>query len=349
MAKKKQKSLFSVGIWLTLIIIGIGGYYIYDTFFKSNVFSSDKKSDYLYIPSGTDYEGLKEILAKAGMQDIASFDWVAKKMGLPENIHCGKFRVSSKMNNREIVNLIKYDKQEKVKVTLTANIHYLKEIIEILDNKFEMTENDLEALLENDSRLIEKYGMNSNNAIGMIIPDTYEMSWATSAEEFFDTIYSQYSAYWNNNRLQLASSMNLRQDEVITLASVVYSESKIKSEQQKIAGVYLNRLKKGMLLQADPTVTFANGNFDVQRVTEGDKSTNSPYNTYKYKGLPPGPICLVPKPAIDATLNYVKHNYLFFCAKPELNGYSDFSATYDQHLKYANAYQEALNKKKIFR
>jgi UPF0755 protein len=349
MAKKKKKGFLGVGTIIILILLCIGGYYVYDTFFKSNLFLGDKKSDYLYIPTGTDYEDLKEILQKEGLKDIAAFDWVAKKMKLPENIFPGKYRVLSNMSNREIVNLLKYNKQEKVKVTLTANIHTSEEIIEILDKKFEMTESELENLLYDDNVLVGKYGVNKQTATSLIIPDTYEFSWATSAETFFNEMHKNYNAFWNINRLKQAANMNLRPDEVVTLAAIVYSESKIKSEQQKIAGVYLNRIKRDMLLQADPTVTFANGNFDVQRVTNSDKEKDSRYNTYKYKGLPPGPICLVPKPAIEATLNYVKHNYIFFCAKPELNGYSDFSVTYEQHEKYAKAYQQAMSKKGIFR
>jgi UPF0755 protein len=349
MAKKKKKGFLGVGTIILLILLSIGGYYVYDTFFKSNLFLGEKKSDYLYIPTGTDYEGLKEILQKEGLKDIAAFDWVAKKMKLPENIFPGKYRVLSNMSNREIVNLLKYNKQEKVKVTLTANIHTSEEIIDILDKKFEMTESELENLLYDDNVLAAKYGVNKQTATSLIIPDTYEFSWATSAEFFFNEMHKNYNAFWNMNRLKQAADMNLRPDEVVTLAAIVYSESKIKSEQQKIAGVYLNRIKKEMLLQADPTVTFANGNFDVQRVTNADKEIESKYNTYKYKGLPPGPICLVPKPAIDATLNYMKHNYIFFCAKPELNGYSDFSVTYEQHEKYAKAYQQAMSKKGIFR
>jgi UPF0755 protein len=349
MAKKKKKSFLGVGTIIILILLGVGGYYVYDTFFKSNLFLGDKKSDYLYIPTGTDYEGLKEILQKEGLKNIAAFDWVAKKMKLPDNIFPGKYRVLSNMSNREIVNLLKYNKQEKVKVTLTANIHTSEEIIEILDKKFEMTESELENLLYDDNILAGKYGVNKQTATSLIIPDTYEFSWATSAETFFSEMHKNYNAFWNTNRMKQAANMNLRPDEVVTLAAIVYSESKIKSEQQKIAGVYLNRIKKDMLLQADPTVTFANGNFDVQRVTNSDKEMDSRYNTYKYKGLPPGPICLVPKPAIDATLSYMKHSYIFFCAKPELNGYSDFSVTYEQHEKYAKAYQKAMSKKGIFR
>ncbi len=349
MAKKKNRGGLGIGTLLVLIILGVGGYYVYDSFFKSNLFLGNKSSDFLYIPTGTDYESLKEILQKEGLKDIAAFDWVAKKMKLPDHIYPGKYRVLSNMSNREIVNLLKYNKQEKVKVTLTANIHTIDEVIVILANKFEMTENELENLVNDEAKLAEQFGMDKHTISALIIPDTYVFSWATSADTFFSEMYKNYTAFWNTKRMAAAANMNLRPDEVVALAAIVYSESKIKSEQQKIAGVYLNRIKKGMPLQADPTLTFANGDFSVNRVTNRDKDIESKYNTYKYKGLPPGPICLVPKPAIEATLNYIKHNYIFVCAKPTLNGYSDFSVTYEQHQKYAAAYQNAMDKKGVFR
>ena len=137
--------------------------------------------------------------------------------------------------------------------------------------------------------------------------------------------------------------------EIVTLASIVQSESGIPGEQARIAGVYINRLKAGMPLQADPTLRFANKLLDVKRFWDSDKEINSPYNTYRYKGLPPGPICLVYPQAIDATLNYTRHRFMYFCARPDLNGYSDFSVTYAQHRKYAVAYQKAMAKKGITR
>ena len=147
----------------------------------------------------------------------------------------------------------------------------------------------------------------------------------------------------------LFRSMGFSIPELVTLASIVQSESAIKSEQQKIAGVYINRLKQDMKLQADPTIVFANGNFDVQRVLSVDKEIDSPYNTYKYKGLPPGPICLVNPSTIDAVLNYTKHNYTYFCAKSDFSGCSSFTNDYSAHQKNAKAYQDALNKKGIKR
>jgi UPF0755 protein len=158
-----------------------------------------------------------------------------------------------------------------------------------------------------------------------------------------------YQQRWSAARLAQVKKTGFSVPEIITLASIVQSESSIQSEQSRIAGVYINRLKTGMPLQADPTLRFANKRFDAQRFWDSDKEINSPYNTYKYKGLPPGPVCLVYPQALDATLNYIKHRYLYFCAKPELNGYSDFSVSYNEHCKYAAAYQKAMSKRGITR
>jgi UPF0755 protein len=183
----------------------------------------------------------------------------------------------------------------------------------------------------------------------LIVPETYEVYWTTDIDDMFQLIKETYAQVWTKKNKAKAQLIGYSVPEVVTLASIVQSESAIKAEQQKIAGVYINRLKQDMKLQADPTIVFANGNFDVQRVLSADKEIDSPYNTYRYKGLPPGPICLVKPSAIDAVLNYSKHNYTYFCANPDFSGTSCFTNDYKVHMKNASAYQEALNKKGIKR
>ena len=193
-------------------------------------------------------------------------------------------------------------------------------------------------------KLDDWFKLDPDNSFALLVPGSYEVSWAISADELFSILKEKYNKLWTSARVTQAKRLGFRVSEIITIASIVQSESAIESEQEKIAGVYVNRLKKDMRLEADPTLKFANKNFGVKRIYNIDKEINSPYNTYRYKGLPPGPICLVGQQAIDATLNYSKHNFIFFCAKPQLNGFSDFSATYEQHKKYATAYQKAMNK-----
>ncbi len=168
-------------------------------------------------------------------------------------------------------------------------------------------------------------------------------------DELFSLFEKSYSDVWTKENISKAKVLGYTIPELVTIASIVQSESHIKTEQQKIAGVYINRLKQDMKLQADPTIVFANGNFDVQRVLSVDKEIDSPYNTYRYKGLPPGPICLVNTSVIDAVLNYTKHNYTYFCANADFSGYSCFTNEYSIHQKNAKAYQTALNKRGIKR
>ena len=346
-AKKRSRSI----IWFILLLaIAAGGYYFYQTFLVGKINLKDKNYTYIYIEENDTYSDvLSDINAENIIADMKAFEWLASEMDLEKNIHPGKYRIINGMSMRQIINLIKYNKQEKVKLTYNSQIHTLEEFIEYTDDKLALNADALEEYLEDEETLFKDFGLSSNNAFALITPGVYEVSWAISAEELFKELNERFKKTWTKERRARAEKIGFTVAEVITIASIVQSESSISSEQQKIAGVYINRLKKDMLLQADPTLKFANKNYEVQRILDDDKEINSPYNTYMYKGLPPGPICPVTLQAIDATLNYTHHNFIFFCAKPQLNGYSDFSVTYEQHRKFAVAYQKALNKKGINR
>lgn len=347
---KKTKSLIKLISVLLLAGAGFAAYWLYINLYKPNVSFSGKNYKYIYVPTGSNYEDLLSILfSEEVIKDHASFEFMANKMELSNNIHPGKFRITNGMNNRQLINVFKYDKQEKVKLTFNSQIRNKEELIEYISDKLELEEDVLEEYLSNDLILEKEYGLDPDNILALFLPNTYELSWAISKEDFFKTVQSHFNSVWNKDRLEKLKQTGYSMPEVMILSSIVQSESGIESEQKKIAGVYINRLKKDMLLQADPTLKFANKNYDAQRLTNADKDINSPYNTYKYKGLPPGPICLVRTQAIDAVLNHSKHNYIFFCAKPDFSGYSDFSSTYEQHQKYASAYQKALDKRGIKR
>lgn len=347
MSRKLIKRITSL---ILLALIVLAGYWAYINLYKPNVNLEGKNFKYVYVPSDADYEGLLSALYDEGViENHQTFEWMAKRMDLDKSIHPGKYRVNKGMNNRQIILMLKNNRQEKVKLTFNQQIHNKEELIEYLDAKLEMDEEDLENYLSDDSLLEKEFGMDPDNIMALILPNVYEVSWVIKKEELFAQIKNNFNLVWNKERRDKCKKLGYSVTEAMTLASIVQNESSIKSEQQKIAGVYINRLKKNMFLQADPTLKFANRNYDVQRVTNADKEIDSPYNTYKYKGLPPGPISLVSTDAIDAVLNYSKHNFIFFCAKPELNGYSDFSSTYEQHCKYADAYQKALDKRGIKR
>ena len=326
------------------------GYWAYENVFKSNVRLDGKKFTYIYIKSNSTYQDmLDEIYSQNIIEDKESFEWTAQKMDLQNNVHFGKFRIDEKMSNRSIVNAIKKNKQEKVKLFLNSQIRTQEQFIDYVSDKTEIEKNEIEEFCNDDTKLSEEFNLNSKNMMCLVVPKTYEISWATTLEEFVGMLKTSYQSVWTNDKKNKAKSIGYTIPEIITLASITQSESNIKSEQQKIAGVYINRLKQEMKLQADPTIVFANQNFEVQRVLSIDKEIDSPYNTYMYKGLPPGPICLVQPSTIDAVLNYTKHNHTFFCAKPDFSGYSNFTNDYSVHQKNAKAYQDALNKKGINR
>lgn len=345
MSKTKSSKL---SIIIVLAVLAIGGYFVYQKFFAGAIHLKNKNYTFIYIESDDAFEDvISDINEENIIEDVESFKWLAKKMDLEKNIHPGKYRITNGMTMRQIINLIKYNRQEKVKLTFNSQIHELEDFVTYCADKLEMNEGEIEDYLADEKKLADNFRLDPDNAFGLIIPDVYEVSWASNVDDLFENLKKRYDEVWTKKRLEKARKTGYSVSEIITLASIVQSESAIKSEQEKIAGVYINRIEKGMLLQADPTLKFANKKWDAQRVYDSDKEINSPYNTYKNKGLPPGPICLVGVQAIDAVLNYSKHKYIFFCAKPELNGYSDFSETYNQHMKYAAAYQKALDKKGV--
>lgn len=327
-----------------------GGYWAYVNVFKSNVHLNGKKYTYIYIRTGATMEDvLDQLYSENIIDNHESFEWTAKKMDLEEHIIPGKYRIGADMSNRSIVKMIKNGKQEKVKLFLNSQIRTKEEFITYISDKLEMESDDLEDYCSNDEVLGDRYGLNTGNFMTLIVPETYEVNWTIPVQELFEQLGKTYQAVWTKEKKAKAKAIGYTIPEVVTIASIVQNESSIKSEQQKIAGVYINRLKQDMKLQADPTIVFANGDFEVQRVLSADKEIDSPYNTYKYKGLPPGPICLVNPSSIDAVLNYTKHQYIYFCAKPDFSGYSSYTNDYAVHMKNAAAYQAALNNKGIKR
>lgn len=331
-----------------LIILGVGGYWVYLNFFKTGV-KLNKDYEFLYIQSAYDLNDvLYELKDKGVLKETDKFEWMAKKMELDKNIHPGKYRILNGMTHRQIINLIKYNKQEYIKLTFNSQIHDMEEFIAYVDDKLELDEESIEKYFDDEIALDKDFGLPIACSFGAIIPQTYEWSWAISMDDVVKDLKKTFDAFWTKQRIADGKkNTKLNICELISLAAIVQNESYIPDEQAKIAGVYLNRVHKGMLLQADPTLVFANKIWGAQRIYDKDKDIDSPYNTYRYKGLPPGPICLVKTQALNSVIYLNKHKYLFFCAKPELNGYSDFSETYEQHEKYARAYQKAMNKRGI--
>lgn len=349
-AKKSGKTLKRVFLLITLGIFLFVGYSAYVAFLKPNIYLDGKKYKFIYIPTKSTYEEMIGMLEEENiLQDKKTFEWLAKAYDLQNTFKPGKYRVIAGMTNRQLINSIKNGKQEKVKITFNSSDHTNDDIIKKIADKLEITEEELETFFVSQTPLRDKSNFTNENLRCLFLPETYELNWNTSLPDFMQLVEKNYTDFWNNSRQQKAKRANLTQTEVIVLASIVQSESAIDEEQQQIAGVYINRMRKNMPLQADPTLIYAVGDFSIQRVRSRDKDIDSPYNTYTNKGLPPGPICLPYQQAIDAVLNYNKHNFLYFCAKPSLNGYSNYSVTYEDHKKYADSYQKEMDRRGINR
>lgn len=347
---KKGSFIKKAIIIVTMCALAVAGYWAYLNVFKSNVHLDGKKFTYVYVKTGaTMNDVLDELYSQNIIKDHESFEWMAKEMDLVQHIIPGKYRIDAKMSNRSIVKMLKNGRQEKVKLFLNSQIRTKEEFIKYISGKLEIEEAELEDYCANDDMLQEEYGLNGDNFMTLIVPENYEVNWATHIDDLFQILENSYNKVWTKDKKAKAKSLGYTVPEIVTIASIVQNESGIKTEQQKIAGVYINRLKQDMKLQADPTIVFANGNFEVQRVLAVDKEIDSPYNTYRYKGLPPGPICLVNPSTIDAVLNYTRHNFIYFCAKPDFSGISNYTNDYAVHMKNAAAYQEALNNKGIKR
>lgn len=313
--------------------------------FKENVLI-DKNDEYIYIPTGSTFEDVVKILQEENiLRDIYSFEWLADKKNYRNHVKPGRYRIHKGMNNNELINLLRSGKQEPVTLIIRGfrSYNYLAGYV---SKKLEADSADIVNAFE-DELLAKKYGFDVNTFITIVIPNTYQFFWNTSAEEFIDRMAKEYKKFWTTERIQKATSIGLTQSEVAILASIVQLETNKVDEMSMIAGVYINRLKKNMALQADPTVIFAHNDFTIKRVLNKHLEIDSPYNTYKYSGLPPGPICIPYPHSIDAVLNYSKHNFLYFCAKDDMSGYHVFAQTLQEHLNNARKYQKKLNELNI--
>jgi len=251
------------------------------------------------------------------------------------------------MNNNELINMLRSGNQAPVNIVL-HNIRTKPELASVVQEKLEADSLAVIRLLNNSSYL-EDYGLDTETVRAIFIPNTYEFYWNTSAKQFFERMYQEYQKFWTEKKIEKAKKIDLSRLEVITLASIVEEETIKNDERPTIAGVYMNRLRKGMPLQADPTVRYALQDFTIKRILKKHLVIDSPYNTYKNKGLPPGPINMPSIPSINAVLHYEKHDYLFFCAKDDFSGYHAFAKTHAEHVRNARKYQKALNKRKIWR
>jgi UPF0755 protein len=338
-----KKILWAIAL-IGLVVMGGIAYYIYDAMFVPNT-AFEEESVTIKIPTNSTYLDVKRILEPL-LDDIDTFDALASQKKYTSNVKPGRYRLKKDMNNNSIINTIRSQN-----LPLLLSFNNQNNLNELAGRVAHQIEADSLSLLKvmTDSANFAQYGFNKSTALGMYLPNSYEFFWNTDAETFVDRMHKEYKKFWSEERLKKAEKLGLNPQEVMTLASIVYEESKIKEEQPVVAGVYLNRLKIGMPLQADPTLKFAAyqlpkyQNTVIRRVLNEHKAIDSPYNTYKYRGLPPGLISMPDISAIDAVLNSKKHDYLYFAADPERIGYHKFAKSLKHHNQNARSYQRYLN------
>lgn len=300
------------------------------------------------VPTGSTFDQLVDSLkAHRVIAEERMFRLVAQRKHFGPTVRPGRYRITDGISLNDLVNKLRKGEQDPVRITFT-NIRTLPQLAGQVARYIEADSLQLIQAID-DQPTLDRLGFRSSTAIALFIPNTYEVWWTCTPKEFMDRMAREYRRFWTDDRKALAKAIGLSQAEVSTLASIVQAETAHPDEAPAIAGVYLNRLRISMPLQADPTLKFALGLDSLSRILTADMSVDSPYNTYTHTGLPPGPINMPEPRYIDAVLHAAKHNYLYFCARETLDGYSNFASTYEQHLVNARRYQRALDQRKIFR
>jgi UPF0755 protein len=343
----KRKSIISYfyylcGIFSILVIL-----FIYSLLFGLNVKPEGRKA-VIYIPENSSFfQAMDSVGAHLQIRNIKILKWIAAKKKYPRLVKPGKYIIDKDLSYIELINLLRSGRQNPVDVTFN-NIRTLNELAGKIGKQINADSAQIIQFLsvpENYS----KDGFTYENVISVFIPNTYQFFWNTTASELYSRMLSEYRKFWNEERLAKAREINLDPLEVEILASIIDDEVAKPDEKPRIAGVYLNRLKRGIPLQACPTIKFALNDFTITRVLKKYLEVDSPYNTYKHRGFPPGPIGCPTVEGIDAVLNAEKHDYLYFAARADFSGYHNFSRTLAEHNRYAAEYQRELNKRRIFR
>ena len=342
-------------ILLTVVLLGLVGmagfsYYVYQNIFTPNTGFNNPQA-HVFIPTGATFKMVQEELSPL-LKDLNTFVTVAQRKGYSSNIKAGHFIIKKGSNNNEIINSIR---SGNIPVTIKFNNQErLENLAGHLAKQIELDSASLlNAMLDED--FLKASGFTQDTALGMYIANSYEVYWNTSPKAFCQKMLKQYNAFWNTSRVAKAKAISLSKDQVMALAAIVQKETAMIQERPTVAGLYLNRLKKGMLLQADPTVIFAKkkteNNFKqvIKRVLFKDLKIASPYNTYKYSGVPPGPITMPDVSAIDGVLNYKKHDFYFMVADVENFGYHKFAKTLSAHNRNKKQYVNWINKQGVKR
>lgn len=340
--KKSTKRLFRWAIMLCVIavVVAVAGYHL----FYGN--SLDKELS-VYVGSKMTYEEVVEQIHPHLRTEFhrKAFDIYASRLNLSERLNVGHYKFAENENVIRLVRRIALGEQTPVKLVVRG----ARTLPQLAGRLAKQIDADSVTMLNalRDKALCKELGYVNDSVIAMFIPNTYEVYWSTTPEKLMRRMKREYNAFWNESRTAKLKRCGLSKYQVITLAAIVYEESKKRDEMPTIAGVYINRLRRDMKLQADPTVKYAIGDFALRRILYKHLKYESPFNTYINQGLPPAPICIPSVVAIDAVLDYKEHDYIYFCARPEFDGRHNFARTLDEHNANARRYSEALNRLKI--
>ena len=331
-----NRKVFAVLLIVFTVLLTTFSFYVYQIIKSPNILVG-KESKVLLIPDDATFDSVRESLYEGNfVHDVVSFSFLSKIMDYDIAIKPGRYELQGDMSNVEAIRLLRAGIQAPTTITFN-NVRLLEDLAEKITRTIETEPEEFTIAFTEFSSANNK-GMDKETALCMFIPNTYEVYWTTPASNLISRMEYEYESFWTEERKQKADNIGLTPIEVSILASVVQAETKIKIESSLIAGLYLNRIQKNMYLQADPTLVYAVGDFTLKRVLNIHKEIDSPYNTYKYKGLPPGPINLPEIWAIDAVLNYQKHRYIYMCAKEDFSGYHNFATNLKDHNVNAQRY-----------
>jgi len=340
--KRNKRSGLRTFLIVLLVLVMVGvliAYRFYQGIFDPNVeiINKEKNEVELFIPTGSTYDEVLLILSHQGiLKNEQSFRLLAKKMNYPAHVHPGRYIILKGMSNYDLIRKLRSGESDPLTVTIDK-VATAEEVAGLVGNVLELDSADIMNRLYNPD-FLKEHGLNKNNVLAFFIPNSYEFYWNVNPDVFIEKMEKEYNTFWKKERVKRAREMNLSAAEIYILASIVQEEASVADEMPRIAGVYVNRLKKGMRLEADPTIKFLVRKRKNPKVELEDYKIQSPYNTYRNAGLPPGPIILARKESLLAVLNYEKHNYLFFVAKHDRSGYHVFSENYEQHKYYRKLY-----------
>ena len=346
----KNMTIGNKAIWITIVatflvvILAMAGWiykvYMYDPIGKEKVC--------IYLTPGLPADSLRTQLSQYIPETTAERVTMLMEYmgyGTQGNERCGYYELSPNLSIYRAARKLVAGSETPIRFTFN-NLRTKEQLTERIGETFYMSADTIAALLS-DPSVCASYGFDTTTIVAMFIPDTYEFYWTVSPRRFLDRMHYYYKLYWNDERKQLADKAGLSPLEVSVLASIVEEETAKADEMPIVAGLYINRLRRGMLLQADPTVKYAVGDFSLRRILNEHLATDSPYNTYLYAGLPPSPIRIPSKTASEAVLHYAHHNYLYMCAKDDFSGYHLFARTLPEHSRNAAKYHAALNRRNI--